>query len=262
MAFLRNALSAQDVLDITAYVGVATGAAGGLAHESGWYWNPAESGRGFFFEKRGNNVFMAGFIYAADGRASWFTAQGGMTGNVFNSVMNTFKDGQTLTGPYRAPAAGPALGNISWTFTSANTARLTLAGSSTDLVRFPFATGSVQAPPQAGSPESGWWWNSTESGRGYALEIQGNQLFLIAFLYDDAGNPLWLVSNGVLSTPSLYNNNWLLFGNGQALGQPYRSPQVLNAQVGTVQIRFGADARSAVLVLPDGREVNITRFDF
>ena len=35
---------------------------------SGWYWNPQESGRGFFIEERDARVYMAAFHYAGDGR--------------------------------------------------------------------------------------------------------------------------------------------------------------------------------------------------
>lgn len=263
MSFLRTTLTPQDRIDVTAWIGsIVNPQNNGLAHESGWYWDPAQGGRGYFFEKKTTgSVFMAGFLYAADGRALWFTAQGNMSGNHFEAPMITFTGGQTLTGPYVTPALGPSLGTVTLDFSTTNTARLTMPGTDIQLVRFPFATGSVQAPPQAGSPESGWYWNSGEGGRGYAIEIQANQVFIIAFMYDAAGNPIWYLANGTMATPTRYVGVWSQFANGQALGQPYRAPTQINANAGSLTIQF-SDNVSGTLTLPDGRNIGIVRFPF
>lgn len=263
MGFLRTTLTTQDRIDVTAYIGSVVDPQGsGLQHESGWYWNPAEGGRGYFFEKKASgSVFMAGFLYTADGRALWYTGQGNMSGNHFESAMSTFAGGQTLTGPYRTPSIGPSLGTVTLDFATANTARLTMPQTDIPLVRFPFASGSVQAPPQAGSPENGWWWNAAEGGRGYAIEFQANQVFIIAFMYDDAGNPIWYLANGTMATPTRYVGAWSTFANGQALGQPYRAPTQVNPNAGALTIEFDS-ATSGTLTLPDGRNIGIVRFPF
>ncbi|MCM2326529.1 MAG: hypothetical protein NDI88_01435, partial [Lysobacter sp.] len=41
--------------------------------------------------------------------------------------------------------------------------------------------GSLVCEP--GPPETGWWWNPAEDGRGFSLEVQGNNIFFAAFLY-------------------------------------------------------------------------------
>jgi hypothetical protein len=43
----------------------------------------------------------------------------------------------------------------------------------------------------AAAPENGWWWNPTESGSGYAIERQGNSIFMAAFLYETTGAATW-----------------------------------------------------------------------
>ena len=48
------------------------------------------------------------------------------------------------------------------------------------LVFFSLFTGIARA----NSPESGWWWNPAEGGRGYSIEIQDNQLFFAAYSYE------------------------------------------------------------------------------
>src|SRR5438128_12072338 len=49
------------------------------AIEGGWWWNPAESGRGFSIEVQGNTVFLAGYLYGQDGHATWVAASGAMS---------------------------------------------------------------------------------------------------------------------------------------------------------------------------------------
>src|SRR5262249_53017901 len=46
------------------------------APETGWWWNPAESGRGYFVESQGGITYMAVYLYADDGRARWLVAGG------------------------------------------------------------------------------------------------------------------------------------------------------------------------------------------
>ncbi|MEE9345008.1 MAG: hypothetical protein V3U88_05320 [Methylococcales bacterium] len=41
----------------------------------------------------------------------------------------------------------------------------------------------------AHDPDTGWWWNANESGRGFSIEKQADKIFLAAYLYDDSGNP-------------------------------------------------------------------------
>ncbi len=41
------------------------------------------------------------------------------------------------------------------------------------------------------------WWNPNESGWGIQIVQQSDTLFLTWFIYDGAGNPTWVVSDGV-----------------------------------------------------------------
>lgn len=259
MRYLGGLLEYEDLVDITEYIG-SVAAPRAVEPETGWYWNAAESGRGFFVEKRGNNAFMAGFQYDASGRASWFTSQGSVVSSKLFAPMSMFANGQTLTGPYQAPQALASPGTVGITFNSSTAALMNWPGGTTQLVRFPFAGASVVAP-QAGAPESGWWWNADEPGRGYAIEFQGNQIFVCGFMYDAAGNPVWYLINGTMAAPNRFEGSWMQFANGQAMGAPYRAPTLVNAQVGAAQLEF-TDARSGTLTLPDGRRIALTRFVF
>src|SRR5882672_9035661 len=44
------------------------------APQTGWWWNPAESGRGFFVESRDGITFIGAYLYESDGHATWLVA--------------------------------------------------------------------------------------------------------------------------------------------------------------------------------------------
>jgi alpha-tubulin suppressor-like RCC1 family protein len=221
---------------------------------TGWWWNSGESGRGFFIERQRDNMFIAGYIYADDGRANWFVASGPMTGNSFTGDMLTARNGQTLLGAYRANAAGPTLGRVVLTFTSDTTATLAWPGGTVSLTRFPFGSGG------AGAPENGWWWNADEPGRGFSVEIQGSTLFMVGFMYDDTGNPIWYLSQGPVASGGV-TSVWQQVANGQTLTGPYRAPAVVNANAGSMRLTFKSTT-SMDLTLPNGRVIALTRFPF
>ncbi|HWQ94677.1 MAG TPA: delta-60 repeat domain-containing protein, partial [Gammaproteobacteria bacterium] len=70
--------------------------------QPGWWWNPDESGRGFSVEVSQNTLFMAGYLYDASGRATWYASAGPMANNtLYQGTLQTFGNGQTLTGAYK-----------------------------------------------------------------------------------------------------------------------------------------------------------------
>src|SRR5271169_5481873 len=89
------------------------------APASGYWWNPAEAGRGFVIEIQGSQMFMAGFLYAASGEATWVASSGPMTSPMqYSNSLVTYTGGQTLTGAYGgAPTPSAPLGNIAISFT-------------------------------------------------------------------------------------------------------------------------------------------------
>ncbi|HEX8952074.1 MAG TPA: hypothetical protein VF945_09540, partial [Polyangia bacterium] len=70
---------------------------------TGWWWNPAEDGRGFSIEVRGNHIFFASFLYDVSGRATWYVSSGAVSldGSLYSDVLYSAKNGQTLGGAYR-----------------------------------------------------------------------------------------------------------------------------------------------------------------
>ncbi len=226
--------------------------------QPGWWWNPDQSGRGFTIEVRGNNLFMAGYLYAADGRATWLVSGGPMTNvSSYSGPLMAFGGGQTLTGPYKpnTPTNSNA-GTLTLQFSDASHGTLTWPGGTMSIERFPIGSGTASF-----QPESGWWWNEAESGRGFAIEVQGNNLFMAGYMYDGGGNPIWYVSPGGMVSPTLYQGSWLQFANGQTLTGTYKPPSQPPANAGAVTLQFTSTA-TAILTLPDGRQIPLTRFLF
>lgn len=238
------------------------GASSNATPQTGWWWNPAESGRGFVIETRNNKYFLASYLYADDGRATWVVASGPLTrANYLQGRLLAYASGQTLTGTYRSPLQTGSPGMVTLSFSDASHATLTWPGGNVPLQRFEITPGGLTAPPAAFQPEAGWWWNASESGRGFALEIQNGVLFMGGYMYDWNGNPVWYVSSGQLTRTDLYQGTWLQYANGQTLTGAYRPPAEMSSGPGGVAIQF-TDAQTATLALPDGRQIALTRFQF
>jgi|GEM_PF-1328918 len=229
--------------------------------QSGWWWNAAEGGRGFALEIRDGKLFFAGFLYEANGRSTWFasgpTAMQSETRYV--GTLDRYFGGQTLNGTYKTPIMQESVGSLVLTFTDATHAVISWPGGSVNIERFEFVEGGVKSPITGFTPESGWWWNPTEGGRGFAIEIQNNSMFMASFLYDDAGNPVWNVSTGPMASPNQFVGDWLQYANGQSLTGSYKSPQVVNAKAGQVRVNF-SDSTHATMTLPNGRIIPLERF--
>jgi hypothetical protein len=116
--------------------------------ESGFWYNPAEPGSGVALEVQDNYVFLAAYVYDTQGRATWFTAQGFMTGNSrFQSTANSndgswlsaFVNGQCIGCAYRAPQfVGGTGGTVSINFTTERTGTLTWGGRTFNIERFDY----------------------------------------------------------------------------------------------------------------------------
>lgn len=107
-------------------------------------------------------------------------------------------------------------------------------------------------------PENGWWWASNESGRGFNIEVQDNQLFFATFGYESNGAPMWLIAGGPMTSDRDFTSGLLKFTAGQCFGCPYVAPVSINA--GTLTLRF-TSSQTAVLTI-NGTSISVKRFDF
>ncbi len=172
-----------------------------------------------------------------------------------------YSGGQTLTGSYQAPTQGASPGNISITFTDASDGTLTWPGGTIPITRFSFAPNGLNSPPTATQPQTGWWWNSNEGGRGYAIEVQVNMAFIAAYMYDSSGNPVWYDSGpAALTANNTYQDNWTSNTGGQTLTGSYHAPTG-SSIAGSLTIQFSSPT-AGTLTLPNGNQIPIQRFGF
>lgn len=117
---------------------------------------------------------------------------------------------------------------------------------------------SLIGSAHANMPESGWWWNASEAGRGYSIEIQDNQVFVAAYTYDLNKQPVWYYSSGTLTGDSTYSGRVVKAVNGSCFGCAQGTPQ--SVDVGSITIKFNGAKDASLTIM--GYTTQITRFDF
>lgn len=233
----------------------------GAEAQTGWWWNPDEPGRGIFIETNGFASFVGWFGYDGAGNWLWHAGRGEiLTRRYMQGIFSTFRDGQVLGGPYRAPTYVGSGGTMLLTQTTATTATLSSGTFRVPLERFSFAAGGAHADRASFVPETGWWWVPDEPGTGYGIEVQGNQLMVGAFHYDADGTPRWSVAMGPMTDARIFEGTLTSYRGGQALGQSYHAPSS-TVETGHITLLF-SDATHAVALLPGGRQVVLERYQF
>ncbi len=224
---------------------------------TGWWWNPAESGRGFSIEQQGNTIFYAAYLYDDSSNNAWYTAL--LTKNaagVFTGEMNQFSDGQTLLGTYQPPSNPPAnIGSITLAFDTPTTGTMTWPGGVVSIERFIFNNSGGSA-----DLETGWWWNPAESGRGFSIEQQGDSIFYAGYLYDNTGGNAWYTALLTKNAAGVFTGTMNQFSDGQTLFGAYQAPLNPPADIGSIILTFDSTT-TGTMVWPGGI-VPIERFIF
>ncbi len=227
---------------------------------SGWWWNPAEGGRGYAIEKQGDKIFFAAFLYDAVGAPLWYVATGKMVGGVFTADLQHYVNGQTLTGPYKSPTLLPSPGKVAIEFTSGSTGVMSWPGGLVPIQRFDIVPGGSKLAASS-TMQRGWWWNPSEGGRGFAMEIQGDAFFMAGFMYDAEGAPRWYLAQGSLSGPNTFSGKLVQYGGGQQLKGAYTAANVTNDNVAPLTISF--PTATTVQMQPQGAApINLSRYTF
>jgi hypothetical protein len=115
----------------------------------------------------------------------------------------------------------------------------------------------VPAPaPAPITPVSGLWWNSDESGSGYALDYKNGVLVVTVYSYGTTGEPVWYLATGRLSTANFFSATLDRYRGGQCIACSYPGRPQLVGNDGTVTIQFHTSS-SATMGLPGGRRFTI-----
>jgi hypothetical protein len=242
--------------------GFRNGSVASIRPASGWWWNASEGGRGYSIEISGSTMFFALYTYAADGTALWYISSGLMTDSTtYSGVLQQYAGGQTLNGSYQAATPIGSVGTIQIYFDAANSGTIVFPnGSSTSITRFDFTTNGAVGGTAPGYPQTGWWWNASEGGRGFFVEAQNTAMFVSFYMYNSAGQAVWYVASGSMISSTVFQGTIQEYSGGSALTDSFRAPTG-TSNAGTVTIQFGTTT-TATMTLPNGSQVPLTRFAF
>jgi hypothetical protein len=124
----------------------------------------------------------------------------------------------------------------------------------------PFQLHGLGLANAGAQPEIGWFWNASQSGRGYAFEVQNNQYFMAMFHYRTDGRPTWNVVQGNMSGSNFASSSFLKYSGGQTINGAYKAPSTPTAE-GVISASF-SNPCSGSLVLPSGAAVSLQKFSF
>jgi hypothetical protein len=115
------------------------------------------------------------------------------------------------------------------------------------------------AAPLAFTPVTGLWWNPNESGSGYNVQVQQNLLVITMYSYTVAGDPIWYLVVGRLSssgTGVMAGGTLDHFAGGQCASCMYRGMPSPLGNDGPISVTFSSPT-SATVQLPGGRVTQI-----
>jgi hypothetical protein len=79
-------------------------------------------------------------------------------------------------------------------------------------------------------------------------------------MYDANGQAVWYSSQGSMQSPGVYQGELFEYAGGQTLTGSYKMPAT-TIDRGKITLQF-SDQQNAVLTLPNGAQVPLTRFRF
>ena len=112
--------------------------------------------------------------------------------------------------------------------------------------------------PLAFTPVSGLWWNPSESGRGYNIQVQHGVLVTTMFSYTAAGDPVWYLAFGPLINAGggvTASGTLDKFRGGQCISCMYQMPTSMGND-GGFTVTFTSPT-AATVQLPGGRVTQI-----
>ena len=112
-----------------------------------------------------------------------------------------------------------------------------------------------------GGPSTGLWYNASESGRGFNIDLQGNTMIVTTFIYTNTGAPIWYLSSGTYNhDTATFHSSYDSYSDGQCFGCPPTRPIVHGNAAGPITIIFHTN-QSATLSYAGG-STNIVKFNY
>ena len=207
---------------------------------SGWWWNPAESGRGFFFECRDGLTRLVCCAYDEQGEPVWHATD--------RVPIEAHGDTTASLRPFHLLGGERASGarTISIRFDGERKTSLDLGAG-----EIPLQPQYAENPGFSGPGNNrltGVWIEDADEP-AYAAVVESIDDRLVAALLS---KDHWILSSAFRSEGRCYRGEWLRFGGGQSLSGPYRAPSSTR-KVGDARLAW-PDTGSLVIRLPNGRQ--------
>lgn len=208
----------------------ARAAASDVFEGNGWWWPGArQSGTGFFVEAQGDKAFAAFFMYDDEGKPIWYTASGRLAATgvgkqfEFNGDLQACRGGQSAASNTPSAPTCRSVGGVSIAFSSPTSAVVSLPQRLLFAERFDF--NGLGTRVSGNQPETGWYWNAAQNGRGYALEVQNGVMFLTMFHYAPDGQATWNTFSGKVGIDGSFAGDFYSAAGGQTITSGvYRPP--------------------------------------
>lgn len=181
--------------------------------------------------------------------------------------MLEYSGGETLSGSYGTASAAGTPGWIQICFTNDRHDIIYFWTSSTgwsadhSIGRLDIVTNGSAVGTASGYPQTGWWWNAGEPGRGFFIEAQDTTMFVSFYMYNSAGQAVWYVASGVMTSTTTLTGTIASYSGGTYFTSTPFSGPTSSATNGPVTIQFSSTT-AATMTLPNGSPVALTRFTF
>jgi chitinase len=215
-----------------------------------WWAGIRENGWGLTITQHSDRLFLAWYIYDANGKPYWIVMPNGQwdvsrtvyAGELYNPAGSGY-------GSYDAShfSSGPSLGTGMITFTSDSTAELSYTVGTVygfkAISRLAF--GAVNTAPIADYSDM-WWGGSSQNGWGVVLTQQYHNIFAAWYTYDSSGKTTWFVMPDGSWSGNTYSGALYSTTGTPVIGATYSASALGVTQVGTLSIAF-ADANTATM---------------
>lgn len=152
---------------------------------AGAWYNPARSGQGYAISRSQDGLVVLWYTYRADGSPTWYIASGPAQGKSWQADLldvrfNAADGSRTLT----------TVGTLALSFADSHRAiaHWTLEGITRfEAIQF---LGFDADPPAR--DDTGIWYEPAVPGWGMSVSHQDQTRFVLAYVYDTAGRPIWV----------------------------------------------------------------------
>lgn len=104
----------------------------------------------------------------------------------------------------------------------------------------------------------GWYWNSSESGWGINVEVQGEIMFIAIFTYRNNGSPVWYYGADSFDySDPVFQTEMNRADDGACFTCAYQPPDFGEGEGGAITINF--DSPDGIQMTWKGRTTNIQR---